>query len=153
MADISVYYPSQTTADKILTKILEKILEQGERALVLVDSEERLSFLNTTLWTYNPNSFLPHGTKEEGQASRQPIWLTLTEENLNEAGVFIGMDGVIPQGDLSAYQRCILIFPQGWEKESPALGEFLRQGKTKGMALTFFRQNPTGAWDSSSQEG
>ena len=80
MTDIGFYHLTATALDRALTKLLEKTLEAGERAVVRLASAERVQALNGHLWTYEDRSWLPHGTEREGEAELQPVWLTDREE-------------------------------------------------------------------------
>ena len=71
----------------MLPSLLERTLERGWRAVVQSGSAERLEALDLALWTYNDESFLPHGTARDGDPARQPIYLTLDDETQNGAGV------------------------------------------------------------------
>jgi DNA polymerase IIIc chi subunit len=73
--------------------LLERSLKRGWRATVQAASEERVQALDTLLWTYDNESFLPHGTARDGRASAQPIYLTAVEDNPNAAHVRFLVDG------------------------------------------------------------
>src|SRR5690606_9646272 len=85
MTEISFYHLTRQPLNKALPRLLEKVLAAGHRALVLAGSEERVEDLDAALWTYDPDSFLPHGSRVLGHAARQPIYLTTAEENPNKA--------------------------------------------------------------------
>lgn len=79
--------------ENVLPKLLEKAYETGKSVLVRVGNEERVEFLNALLWTYNDQSFLPHGSKKDGNAELQPIWLTSGTDNPNMASLLFLVDG------------------------------------------------------------
>src|SRR5690606_35835188 len=85
MTEISFYHLTRQPLNKALPRLLEKVLAAGHRAVVLAGSDERVEDLDAALWTYDPDSFLPHGTRILGHAERQPIYLTTEEENPNDA--------------------------------------------------------------------
>ena len=58
--------------DAVLPRLLQRTLEQGKRALVLAGSEDRVENLSSLLWTYDPASWLPHGTLKDGRPEDQP---------------------------------------------------------------------------------
>ena len=76
MSRVDFYHLQSQTLENVLPKLLEKAYETGKSVLVRVGNEERVEFLNALLWTYNDQSFLPHGSKKDGNAELQPIWLT-----------------------------------------------------------------------------
>lgn len=58
-----------------------------------IGNEERVEFLNSLLWTYNDTSFLPHGSRKDGFADMQPIWLTAGDDVPNGAEFLFLTDG------------------------------------------------------------
>ena len=101
MTDISFYHLTTRSLEDALPKLLELSLQSEERALVLLGNEERMEFLNGLLWTYEPGSWLPHGTLEDGDPADQPIFLTSRDENLNEATFLFLVDGARVSGEFA----------------------------------------------------
>ncbi|MGH6882849.1 MAG: DNA polymerase III subunit chi, partial [Hypericibacter sp.] len=87
MTEVRFYHLQRTSLEAALPKLLERTLARGQRALVMAGSNERVEALTAHLWTYDPNSFLPHGSKRDGRPERQPVWLTDQDENPNNATV------------------------------------------------------------------
>ncbi len=75
MTAIQFYHLTATPLERALPKLLEKALAGGFRALLVAPSDERVEQLNQLLWTYDPNSFLPHGSVKDGHVDEQPILL------------------------------------------------------------------------------
>ncbi|MFL2541307.1 MAG: DNA polymerase III subunit chi [Candidatus Latescibacterota bacterium] len=80
MTEIRFYHLQRSALELALPKLLEKTLERGWRAVVMAGSEERVEALNTVLWNYVAEGFLPHGSKKDGHPERQPVWLTDQDE-------------------------------------------------------------------------
>ncbi len=112
MSDIGFYHLVRSPLEKALPKLLEKVLESGARAVVMAGSEERVESLAALLWTYHPNSFLPHGTARDGKPDVQPIWLTERDENPNGATILVLTDGASSE-QVDRYARCLEIFDGG----------------------------------------
>ena len=77
VTEVYFYHLERRTLEDVLPTLLERSLERGWRAAVQAASEERVEALDTLLWTYREESFLPHGTARDGRASAQPIYLTV----------------------------------------------------------------------------
>ena len=77
--------------------------------MVLAGSTERVEALNAALWTYDPGSFLPHGSAADGNAGAQPVWLTTSDERPNGATFLVLTDGM-QAADLGSYERCLDLF-------------------------------------------
>src|SRR3954468_20958976 len=90
--EVNFYHLTKSSLEEELPRLLEKTLQAGERAVVLLGSPERVDALNTHLWTYDPNGFLPHGAARDGEAERQPVWLTHRDENPNGAAFLFVAD-------------------------------------------------------------
>ena len=76
MTEVRSTTSSTSRSNACLPSLVEKTLERGWRAVVQAGSEERVEALDTLLWTYREESFLPHGTKRDGNAASQPVFLT-----------------------------------------------------------------------------
>ena len=84
--EVYFYHLERRTLEDVLPTLLLRSLESGWRAAVQAASEERVEALDTLLWTYREESFLPHGTPRTA-ASEQPIYLTAGADNPNAAQV------------------------------------------------------------------
>ena len=116
------------------------------RAVVLAGSTERQEYLNSLLWTYDPDSFLAHGSAGDGNAAQQPIYLTTTEENPNGAKVLVLVDG----GNVSfagTFDRCLDIFDGGDPAAVSAARERWRSAKAAGFDVTYWQQSEQGRWE------
>ncbi|MFR8205591.1 MAG: DNA polymerase III subunit chi [Alphaproteobacteria bacterium] len=111
MSRVDFYHLQSQTLENVLPKLLEKAYETGKSVLVRVGNEERVEFLNALLWTYNDQSFLPHGSKKDGNAEPQPIWLTSGTDNPNMASLLFLVDGAAADnGELEKILRVFNIF-------------------------------------------
>ncbi len=146
MTEIAFYHLQKSGLDQALPKLLSKTLESGERAVVLAGSQERVDALNNMLWSVDPSGWLPHGSAKEGDADRQPIWLTTEEENPNDASFLFLTDGV-SAGDYSDYERCFDLFDGNDYGSVKAARDRWKALKEAGHALTYWQQNEQGRWE------
>ncbi len=146
MSDIGFYHITTSTLEKVLPKLLEKVLEVKKRAVILCGTQERLDYLNASLWTGAKLSFIPHGSAKEGYPEDQPIWLTLKDENLNSATFILLTDGV-ESSELSTYERCLDLFDGNDEDASAAARERWKRYKEAGHTVTYWKQSENGAWE------
>jgi DNA polymerase-3 subunit chi len=63
---VDFYHLSASPLERVLPSICEKVLA-GEGRLLVVAEEGLLASLDEQLWTYAPDSFLPHGREGENQ--------------------------------------------------------------------------------------
>ena len=109
MAEIGFYHLRTMPLERALPSILERALGAGHRIVVMAGSAERVEHLNDLLWTYSDASFLPHGSGRDGNAERQPVWLTERDENPNGANMLVLVDGA-QSAALGSFARCCDIF-------------------------------------------
>ncbi len=145
MTDISFYHLTSTPLEKALPRLLEKVLASGERAVLLARDEARLRRINDQLWTYGTEKFLPHGMKEEGDIERQPVYLTVQEENPNNASFLVLLDGISP-GYVKAFKRCLDIFDGANQNEVESARKRWQSYKDQGHILAYWKQDEKGAW-------
>jgi DNA polymerase III subunit chi len=65
------YHLTRVPLEKALPSITERVLANGERLVIVADEEKLLTRIDALLWSYKPESFLPHGRDGD-----QPILLT-----------------------------------------------------------------------------
>ena len=145
MAEIGFYHLTRSSLEEALPRLLEKAYAAGQRAVVRVGDAERLELLNRTLWTYDKESFLPHGTRSDGHPERQPIYLTVGSENPNGATLLFLVDGA-EASDASGFARCFDLFdgadPEAVER---ARGRW-RAAVAQGHSCVYWQQNDRGGW-------
>jgi DNA polymerase-3 subunit chi len=143
--EVWFYHLERTSLDAALPELLEKTLARGWRALVRAREAERIDHLDGWLWSYREDSFLPHGTEGEPTAARQPILISAGADNPNGANVLFLIDGAEP-GDISSYDRCILLFDG---RDETALAEARRRWtsfKSAGYPVSYWRQGEESGW-------
>ena len=118
-------------------------------ALVRVGSAERMEALDAHLWTYSEQTFLAHGTAADGHASRQPIFLTVEDENPNAADVLFLVGGALPGdwGALKPFTRIVLMFDGRDENAVTAARTAWRNAKEAGHDVTYWKESPSGKWE------
>ncbi len=145
MTQIGFYHLMHTPLEAALPRLLSKALDQGMRALVMAASPERVKALDGALWTYDPGSFLPHGTAKDGRPEEQPVYLTSHEENPNGASLLVLTDGVAP-AFIDAFERCLDLFDgNDGQAVEAARGRWTRL-KEAGHDLTYWQQTGQGGW-------
>ena len=81
MTEVLFYHLERRTLDDVLPGLVEKTLERGWRALIRAESADRAEALDNLLWTYSEQTFLPHAQLGDGNARRQPVLITVEEQN------------------------------------------------------------------------
>ena len=143
--EVWFYHLERTGLEQALPELLEKTLQRGWRALVRVREAARLQHLDSWLWTYRDESFLPHAPDDEPNAARQPILLTTGFENANGADALFLVDGAEP-GDLGGYARCVVLFDGGDEAQLAVARAQWSAVKASGAAVSYWKQQARG-WE------
>ena len=145
VTEIYFYHLGRRSLDEVLPTLLELSLKRGWRAAVQAASEERVEAINTLLWTYREESFLPHGTARDGRASSHPIYLTAGDDNPNEAHVRFLVDGAI-LADASPYVRVAYVFDGRDQDAVVRAREAWQDAKARGDAVSYWQQDGDGRW-------
>src|SRR5215467_2757842 len=146
MTEVLFYHLQRQPIERALPTLLEKSLARGWRVVVQTTSEERLEALDAHLWTFRDDSFLPHGTAREAQASEQPILLTVNDDNPNGAAARFLLDGAPLPEDFASYERIVLLF----DGDDPDAVEAARarwsEARQKGCEVTYWQPDEQGRW-------
>lgn len=143
------YHLERSTLENALPPLLEKVLARDWRALIRCGDAAAMDVLDKYLWTYKPDSFLPHGPSHEPHAQAQPILLTQSAENENSAQIVIlvhGADAI----ELDGVQRCITMFDGGSEQALAQARSRWKAVNAQGAKASYWRQDENGRW---SQQG
>jgi DNA polymerase-3 subunit chi len=144
--EVLFYHLERQPLERVLPGLLEKTLARGWRAVVQAGSEERLEALDTALWIYTEDSFLPHGTRKDGHSDCQPIYLTTGEENPNGAGVRFLVDGASCSSTHGLVRLVYLFDGQDEDAKARARSEW-QVHKAAGLSVTYWRQDDSGRWN------
>ena len=146
MAEILFYHLTHSSLEQNLPDLLEKTLARGWRALVRFGSPAGLAALDDRLWTWRDDAFLPHGTAAAGRAAEQPVYLTLGEENPNEATVLMLVDGArATPAEMAGFERTCLIFDGGDERAVATARDDWRSVRAAGLPAVYWAQE-RGRW-------
>lgn len=147
MSRVDFYHLQSQTLENVLPKLLEKAYETKKSIVVRVGNEERVEFLNAHLWTYNDQSFLPHGSRKDGNAELQPIWLTCGTDNPNMASFLFLVDGAAATPEeTESYARVFNIFDGNSPEALTQARSFWKALKASGSECFYWQQDEHGSW-------
>jgi DNA polymerase-3 subunit chi len=145
MTEILFYHLTESKLEDALPPLLEKSLERGWKVAIQTVDEERRDFLDARLWTFRDDSFLPHATDTSSAPQSQPILLTASDANGNEANVRFLVDGAEPPA-VEGYERIVFMFDGYDAYQLEMARNHWKRLKTEGHALTYWQQSPEGRW-------
>ena len=149
MTETLFYHLERRSLEEILPGLVEKSLQRGWRAAIKTDSSERSDALDTLLWTYDDQSFLPHAQLGDGDPAAQPVLITVEEGNPNAAQIFFYVGGAAP-GDwtgLSGLARVVLLFDGRNDEALAQARAAWKEAKTAGHDVTYWKETPGGKFE------
>lgn len=144
--EVFFYHLERTPLERVLPELLEKTLDRGWRAVVQSGTQERLEALDSALWTYREDSFLPHGATGDDLPDEQPVYLTTGADTPNNATVRFFVDGA-ETDDLSPYERVIFLFDGRDEAAVAHARSQWSTAKDAGHDVTYWQQSEKGKWE------
>lgn len=111
MAEVLFYHLTTTPLEQTLPEMLERALARGWRVILRCGSDAGLAAIDSMLWSWRADAFLPHGSAAIGHAERQPVYLTRGDENPNQANVLMLVDGGRARpAEMADFDRSCVIF-------------------------------------------
>lgn len=147
MTRVDFYHLQTQSLDNVLPKLVEKAYETNKMIKIKIGNEERIEFINTLLWTYNDTSFIPHGSKKDGFAELQPVWLSSEDDNPNNAEILFLVDGAIAsKEEISKFERVINIFDGNDNVSLNNARKYWKELKSNNTELFYWQQDNSGKW-------
>lgn len=147
MSRLDFYHLQVSNLDNVLPSLLEKAYGSKEHIVVKIGTDERVSYINNLLWIYDEESFLPHGSKSDGNAPLQPIWLTAGDDNPNAAEMLFLVDGAdYDIAKLKDFERVFYIFDGNVPEHLNKAREFWKSAKEAEIDCFYWQQNDQGKW-------
>lgn len=147
MTRIDFYQLKKQSFEDVLPKLLQKAYATGKR-IILKTTTDKVEEINTFLWTYNEDSFLPHGSRKDGFAEQQPIWITDNEDNPNNAVfLFLTCNVGYECDKLAEYERIFNIFDGNDEASLNNARSMWKTYKNLGFDVYYWEQSANGIWE------
>lgn len=148
MTRVDFYHLQRQSLEEVLPKLLLKAYSLGKKIKVKIGAEDKLEYINSLLWTFSDESFLPHGSKKDGFASQQPIWLSTDENNPNEAEfLFLIYRAEEDFNNIRKYERVFNIFDGKKISDVELARDFWKKCRDQEFSLNYWQQNENGVWE------
>lgn len=151
MTETLFYHLERRALEDVLPGLVEKSLERGWRAIIKVESADRADALDTLLWTYHQENFLPHAQAGDGEAARQPVLITLDDGNPNGAAILFLVGGAAmpdwASAALKLLTRIVLMFDGRDPSAVQTAREAWKAAKAAGHDVTYWKESPSGKWE------
>jgi DNA polymerase-3 subunit chi len=149
MTETLFYHLERRALEDVLPGLIEKTLERGWRALIRCDSAERAEAIDTLLWTYDDQSFVPHAQAGDGESARQPVLITVEDANANAANVLFVVGGAAPPawGATTDLTRIVLMFDGRDTQALAGARASWKDAKAAGHDVTYWKEMPSGKFE------
>lgn len=132
---------SRDPVEKVVALIASRVIDSGERLLVVSRDAAQRKAISEALWKAGPETFLANGEASAAGADRQPILLAETCESANAASHVIFADGEYREP--TGFARAFLLFDDDTVEAARGTWRSLDDGE--GLERAFFRQDG-GKW-------
>ncbi len=139
---VDFYHLTSTPIERVLPRICERVVATGEKLLIVAEAD-LLEQLDRLLWTYAPDSFLPHGRGGTTTAERQPILLSEAPEPANQATNIALADGRWREQALD-FARVFYFFDSAHLDEARGVWRTLKD--KEGVERRYWKQQEGGGW-------
>jgi DNA polymerase-3 subunit chi len=97
MTQVDFYVLPDTTSEArwlFACRLIEKVHKMGMDILVALDTAEQAQAFDQLLWTFKPESFIPHLLM--GDAAKAPVQISYTEDAGDHHGLLLNLSSNIP---------------------------------------------------------
>ena len=142
---VDFYQLSRDPVERVVAMLARKVLEAGERLLVVSSDADQRAELSKELWRAGPEHFLAHGeaAEGEGQADRQPILLSDAMGAPNGARMVLLADGRW-RPEARGFDRALLVFGESETEAARALWRDLDGAED--VTREIHKQDEQGRW-------
>ncbi len=141
---VDFYHLTVRPLDRVLPRIAERVIEAGGRLLIVSDQAIQRDMLDKLLWTYAPESFLPHARSGTGDDAAQPVLIAEQASAANGARNMAIADGKWRDAALS-FDRVFHLFDEEGVAEARAAWRALAD--KPGVERRYWKQGEGGGWE------
>ncbi len=138
------FYHLTSPLDRVLPRIAERVVATGGRLLIVAEPEAQRTALDRLLWSYAPDSFLPHAQSGIGDDAAQPVLIAAEVSAANAARNVAIVDGQWRDAALD-YDRVFHIFDEDAIRAARLAWKAL--GDRDGVERRYWKQNDAGRWE------
>ena len=140
---VDFYHLTRQPLDRVLPQIAEKVLASGARLLVVIADD-------SLLWSYAPESFLPHAQLGGERDGAQPILLAPDVDDANGARNIALADGAW-RDDALDFDRAFYFFDE--ERIVEARAAWRALATRDGVQPRYWKHNDQGRWEQLNAKG
>ncbi len=100
-------------------RLAEKAYRQGHAVYINTGSSAQSNYMDQLLWTFSPDSFVPHSVYMPDQDAKPPVLIGHSEDPDTKCDVLLNLDNEIP-GFFGQFSRLTEIVDQQSERKQAA---------------------------------
>ena len=146
MRRIDFYQIGPAGLEKVMLMLLTKTLAAEKRALILCPMPAA-NTIDTVLWSYEAESWIPHGLDGANGAEHCSVWISsdMTANPIN-AKYFFLLHGSTP-AKLAGFERCFCLFDGRSDAQlQQARNQWKEWQQCADITLAYFAQKADGEW-------
>lgn len=140
---VDFYQLSTDPVDVTVVKLARKVMQAGERLVVVAADPSVRERLSEALWQQGNGAFLANGAADGPHAARQPILVSADCTAPNEARMAILADGQW-RDEATGFDRAMLLFDA--DATDAARGLWRDLSARDDIDNRIFKQTPEGGW-------
>ena len=147
MVQIDFYQIGQAGLEQVMLMLLKKTLAANQKALVLCPMPEA-SVIDTALWSYEPESWIPHGLDTANGADFCHVWISSDMAvNPIDAEYLFLLYGSAP-AQWAGFTRCFCLFDGKSDAQlHQARNHWKAWQELDDTTFGYYAQNAEGGWD------
>ena len=141
---VDFYHLTRQPLERALPQIAERVVASGARLLIVSGNAAQRSQLDRQLWSYAPDSFLPHAELGADDDAAQPVLIAPDVNAANGARHIALVDGEWRDEALD-FERAFHFFDEA--SVAAARAAWKRLGDRGDIARRYWKQNDAGRWE------
>ncbi|MBS0478611.1 MAG: DNA polymerase III subunit chi [Proteobacteria bacterium] len=141
---VDFYHLTVTPLERALPSIAQRVVAGGGRLLIVSGAGAQRGAIDRLLWSYSPESFLPHGRTGGDDDASQPVLIAADCTPINQAANIALIDGAWRDEALT-FGRVFHFFDR--ECIQDARAAWKRLADRDGVERRYWKQDDAGKWE------
>lgn len=141
---VDFYHLTRAPLERVLPSIAQKVIESGGRLLIVAEEPSERTRIDQLLWSFSPESFLPHAQAGGADDAAQPVLISEEAQPANGARNIALVDGLWRDAAL-AFDRAFHFF--GEDHIAEARSAWRGLADKEGIVRNYWKQDEAGKWE------
>ncbi|MEO5494918.1 MAG: DNA polymerase III subunit chi [Sphingomonas sp.] len=141
---VDFYHLTVTPLERALPSIAQRVVGGGGRLLIVSSDETQRGAIDRLLWSYAPESFLPHAQAGGEDDASQPVLIAAEIAPANEAANVALIDGEW-RDEALGFERAFHFFDADRIQDARAAWKALAD--RDGVERRYWKQDDAGKWE------